>query len=97
MTVVLGIGVLYGILIITTFQRYGTVMDKAWKQRIDKWIEEKATGKVDSYAQPTPDDRPYYDSHRCHLDRPVATGDTHNVYLGPVNLIQNGASFLHKF
>ena len=27
-------------------------MDKAWKQRIDEWIEEKATGAIDSYAQP---------------------------------------------
>lgn len=59
MTVVLGIGVLYGILIMTTFQRYGTVMDKAWKHRIDEWIEEKATGNIDSYAQPVLDDRPY--------------------------------------
>ena len=46
-TVVLGIALLFWILVMTTFQRYGTVMDKAWKQRTDKWIEEKATG---SYA-----------------------------------------------
>ena len=38
-TVVVGIGVVYGILIMTTFRRYGGVMDKAWKQRIDRWIE----------------------------------------------------------
>ena len=50
MTVVLGIGVLYGLLIMNTFQRYGTVMDKAWKQRIDEWIAEKAAGNIDSYA-----------------------------------------------
>jgi hypothetical protein len=67
MTVVLGIGVLYGILIMTTFQRYGMVMDKAWKHRIDDWIDEKATGKIDSYAQLPPDDRPYY--HRHYPDR----------------------------
>ena len=54
MTVVLGIGVLYGLLIMTTFQRYGRVMDKAWKQRIDEWIEEKANGS--SYGL---DDQPY--------------------------------------
>jgi hypothetical protein len=49
MTVVLGIGVLYGFLIMTTFQRYGMVMDKEWKGRIDKWIEEAArnTGHPD--------------------------------------------------
>ncbi|KAF8806788.1 hypothetical protein BYT27DRAFT_7101124, partial [Phlegmacium glaucopus] len=39
-TVVLAIGVLFGFLIMTTFRRYGEVMDKAWKQRIDRWIEE---------------------------------------------------------
>ena len=38
-TVVLGIGVVYGILIMTTFRKYGAVMDKAWKQRIDEWIK----------------------------------------------------------
>ena len=60
MTVVLGIGLLYGVLILTTFQRYGRVMDKAWKQRIDKWIGEKATVNKDSLAQPGPDDLPPY-------------------------------------
>jgi hypothetical protein len=69
MTVVLGIGVLYGLLIITTFQRYGMVMDKAWKQRIDEWIEEKATGNIDSYAQSALDDEPYPPSHRYYPDR----------------------------
>ena len=41
-TVVLGLGMLYGWLILSTFSRYGEVMDKAWKQRIDGWLEEKA-------------------------------------------------------
>ena len=69
MTAVLGIGGLYGILIMTTFQRYGTVMDKAWKQRIDNWIDEKATGKIDSYAQLPLDDQPYYHPRSARYPR----------------------------
>ena len=38
-TVVVGIGVVYGILIMATFRQYGAAMDKAWRQRIDQWIE----------------------------------------------------------
>ena len=60
MTVVLGIGLLYGVLIMTTFQRYGTVMDKKWKERIDDWIAGKAIVNKDSLAQPGPDDLPPY-------------------------------------
>jgi len=41
-TIVLGIGFIYGALIISTFQRYGEAMDQAWKQRIESWLEEKA-------------------------------------------------------
>ena len=64
MSVVLGIGILYGLLIMTTFKRYGMVMDKAWKQRIDEWVAEKTAGNMDSYAYPTMDDRPYSPPHR---------------------------------
>ena len=56
MTVVLGIGVLYGFLIMTTFKRYGLVMDKAWKQRIDEWIEEKeekTAGNIEALPYPS--------------------------------------------
>ena len=63
MSAVLGIGLLYGVLIMTTFQRYGTVMDKAWKQRIDDWIKEKSTGNKDSFPQPALDDPMYSPSY----------------------------------
>ncbi|PPR01360.1 hypothetical protein CVT24_006314 [Panaeolus cyanescens] len=36
----LGLGMLYGILIIHTFRRYGQSMDRRWKRRIDEWIRE---------------------------------------------------------
>ena len=67
MSVVLGIGVLYGILIMTTFQRYGQVMDKEWKRRIDEWIETEATRNLNidhSYL----DNGQYPPPHR-HPDR----------------------------
>ena len=59
MSVVLGVGMLYGLLIMTTFKRYGMVMDKAWKHRIDEWIAEKCSGNLDSYAYPTVDGGSY--------------------------------------
>jgi len=61
-TVVLGVGVLYGWLIISTFSRYGEAMDKAWKQRIDGWLDEKAVTQQylpQSTAPYTP--YPYFD------------------------------------
>jgi hypothetical protein len=94
MTVVLGIGVLYGFLIMTTFQRYGVVMDKAWKQRIDKWIEEKATGNKDSYhsySRPAMDDLRYRPSHhrsypdRSEMYRPYSPRLHHQPSFGDVN------------
>lgn len=71
-TIILGLGVLYGLLIINTFQRYGAVMDKAWKQRIDKWIQEKSTGSTEPYSQPLyPSHRPYPDRYQSPIyDRP---------------------------
>ena len=39
---ILALGLIYGILIVSTFQRYGQRMDRAWRTRIDGWIEEKA-------------------------------------------------------
>ena len=41
LTVVLGVGLLYGFLILRTFRRYGVVMDKAWQKRIDEWVQAK--------------------------------------------------------
>ncbi|TEB36767.1 hypothetical protein FA13DRAFT_1083273 [Coprinellus micaceus] len=38
---ILALGCIYGVLIASTFQRYGTRMDKAWMKRIDGWVEEK--------------------------------------------------------
>ncbi|KAF8159937.1 hypothetical protein B0H34DRAFT_674211 [Crassisporium funariophilum] len=59
-TIVLGLGLLYGCLIVSTFRRYGEVMDKAWKSRIDGWIDEKAAGT--QTMQPPLQSNPYYDS-----------------------------------
>lgn len=37
---VLGLGLLYFTLIITTFWRYGNVLDEAWKGRVAGWAQE---------------------------------------------------------
>lgn len=53
LSVVLGLGILYGALIITTFSRYGEVMDRTWKQRIDQWAEDKAVAaESEEYSDP---------------------------------------------
>ncbi|KAF8962028.1 hypothetical protein BDZ97DRAFT_1920912 [Flammula alnicola] len=58
LTVVLGLGLVYGGLILSTFSRYGEAMDRAWKRRIDGWMEEKKAG----YSQgPFGSINPYYD------------------------------------
>ncbi|KAJ3569972.1 hypothetical protein NP233_g4705 [Leucocoprinus birnbaumii] len=36
--VVLGVGILYGALIINTFRRYGTQMDEAWQRRVESHL-----------------------------------------------------------
>src|SRR6266446_5006279 len=41
-TIILGLSVLYCGLILSTFSQYGECMDRAWKERIDSWLEEKA-------------------------------------------------------
>lgn len=40
-SVVLGMGVVYFIRILITFQHYGTTMDKTWDKRLDDYIANK--------------------------------------------------------
>ncbi|KAF8882521.1 hypothetical protein CPB84DRAFT_1686669, partial [Gymnopilus junonius] len=35
----LGIGIVYGLLILDTFSRYGVAMDRTWQRRIDEWVD----------------------------------------------------------
>jgi len=56
-TVILGLGMLYGWLILNTFSKYGVAMDKTWKERIDGWLEEKARKQF--IPQPIPPYTPY--------------------------------------
>jgi len=46
LTVVLGVGVLYFILIMTTFRRYGDIMDRAWRARVVGWLQEAVDGQL---------------------------------------------------
>ncbi|KAG2011214.1 hypothetical protein CC2G_011359 [Coprinopsis cinerea AmutBmut pab1-1] len=56
-TILLSLGIVYGALVVLTFRRYGEIMDRKWKQRIDGWIDAKINQElpplpVDSYPPP---------------------------------------------
>lgn len=50
----LGIGVFYGLLIFTTFQRYGKEMDRKWKNRVNDLLQAQAASlqSITGRAQP---------------------------------------------
>lgn len=56
-TVVFSLGLIYFLLIVSTFRRYGDMMDRAWQQRVLGWAQEKL-GYV--YAPPPRPYRPSY-------------------------------------
>jgi uncharacterized membrane protein len=58
LTLILAIGFSYGVLVILTFRRYGEPMDKAWKMRLDEWLEENAI--VLPMTPPIYHNSPYY-------------------------------------
>ncbi|KAF9038147.1 hypothetical protein BJ165DRAFT_424938 [Panaeolus papilionaceus] len=64
LTVILGLGGLYGSLIFITFRRYGDAMDRQWKARIDGWIREKANEShyrpYQPQSYPQHNSSPYY-------------------------------------
>ncbi|TFK37838.1 hypothetical protein BDQ12DRAFT_140222 [Crucibulum laeve] len=51
-SVVLGLGIIYFILIMLTFRRYGDAMDRAWHQRVIGWTQEKLTASYARTATP---------------------------------------------
>lgn len=54
-TVVIGVGFIFGVLILETFSRYGEAMDKTWKRRIDGWVTEKRDRvQASVYWNPSP-------------------------------------------
>lgn len=58
---VLGLGVLYFLLILNTFRRYGDVMDKAWRARVAGWRQMIGYGRggYHSSSSYSRDDREY--------------------------------------
>ena len=63
-----GSGLLYGLLIKTTFKQYGRVMDEKWMQLVEKWFEEerKKTAEELGHLWPLSQeaDRPDIEGHR---------------------------------
>ena len=82
LTVVLGIGLLYGFLILRTFRRYGVVMDRAWQKRIDEWVQGKATEPPESPFIPPvegdPQSRRYPSMYYGHPSLPTSSQDTYS-------------------
>ncbi len=49
---VLGMGIVYGGLVLRTFARYGDTMDNTWKTRIDDWMDLEAARREQSVYGP---------------------------------------------
>jgi len=49
---VLALGVIYSLLIINTFRRYGDAMDKAWRARVAGWARDKGSREKRLHAYP---------------------------------------------
>lgn len=69
---VLGLGLLYGALVLRTFNRYGKTMDRAWKRRINEWMQEKMLlhDPATSYRAQSYDPYPAPSGQYPHLPEP---------------------------
>ncbi|KIM38312.1 hypothetical protein M413DRAFT_30162 [Hebeloma cylindrosporum] len=74
-TFVLGLGMVYAWLILSTFSRYGTAMDEAWKSRINGWLDEKAVTQQSLLPQPTAPYTPYPFPEPTHYVHPETVSD----------------------
>ncbi|KDR70985.1 hypothetical protein GALMADRAFT_254612 [Galerina marginata CBS 339.88] len=83
-TTVLGLGIVYAWLILNTFSRYGEAMDKAWKKRIDGWIEEKAQMPPAAYPY-----TPYFDPYQPSSYQPYGESQ----FPGYIDLRQAAPSY----
>ncbi|KIK00476.1 hypothetical protein K443DRAFT_610856 [Laccaria amethystina LaAM-08-1] len=70
-TVVFSLGLIYFLLIVSTFRRYGDMMDRAWQQRVWGWAQEKLGYQF--VPQPRPYPSPVYSSYaeRPQPDEPT--------------------------
>ena len=55
---VLGLGLIYFLLVLNTFRRYGDDMDKAWSARVAGWAREKLSNEKRYHAYPNESRRP---------------------------------------
>ena len=99
LTVVLGIGLLYGFLILRTFRRYGVVMDKAWQKRIDEWIPVQGRffreTPESTFIQPAVDNPPQsHQNPSMHSGHPPVPSYSRGAYWSPSNA--SGPSALNK-
>ncbi|KJA14139.1 hypothetical protein HYPSUDRAFT_220615 [Hypholoma sublateritium FD-334 SS-4] len=69
---VLGLGMLYGALVLRTFSRYGETMDRAWKRRLNEWVQEKMLPHdiATSYCAQSYETHPVPSGQYPHLPEP---------------------------
>ncbi|KAF9527384.1 hypothetical protein CPB83DRAFT_856456 [Crepidotus variabilis] len=73
---VLFIGIIYACLVLATFRRYGGAMDRAWKARIDGWLEETALSpQAPPYSIQDVHHSPRYRQERQPLGTPRPSPD----------------------
>ena len=71
-TVVFSLGLIYFLLIVSTFRRYGDMMDRAWQQRVLGWAQEK----LGYLYPPPPPPRRYSPAYSSYAERPQPYGPT---------------------
>ena len=71
-TVVFSLGLIYFLLIVSTFRRYGDMMDRAWQQRVLGWAQEK----LGYLYGPPPPPRPYSSVYSSYAEQPQPYGPT---------------------
>ncbi|KAJ3493984.1 hypothetical protein NMY22_g20138 [Coprinellus aureogranulatus] len=104
---ILALGLIYGALIVSTFQRYGTRMDKAWMKRIDGWVQEKKRVKqqIDleiererEMVEREADNREWNEEEYVNVQRPQlqrgSTGATRDTFVRPLGLCDPRSSSL---
>ncbi len=83
LTLILAVGFSYGVLIVSTFRRYGEPMDKAWKKRVDGWKEHAVPPIVLPMTPPFYYNSPYYPPRGYDLHPDYGTSYTLDHPLSP--------------
>ncbi|KAF8211143.1 hypothetical protein K438DRAFT_1569898 [Mycena galopus ATCC 62051] len=67
LTVVFALGVIYFVLIVRTFHRYGDPLDREWMRAVNEWTKEAYPGSQNPHSAPQPASGPPHPSARLSL------------------------------